>query len=793
VPIAAIVSIPALLLAMILSSVVPLPENQVSDDRLVEVLNMAGDPAEAGAARSRLERDLDDASADLRFTSAFVLVSIDPAAAYGRAGAVLRAAAAKPDTIHTGILASLSEGTGVTEALEPVYLGILTDRSPVDPAQAALRAHRRRLAVAALARLPLERRPAMAAALRPALLDGETETRIALADLLREYGPVAAAAAPELRANLAATDVSVRGASAAALWRIEGRRDPALARAVSEVLASVPAAMRASAISWIEDMGGAVPAASAFLMAAANDPDSEVSFVAAAALTQPGVLSAIDFERLVDAPADRLPMLPMLLARLGERAWPAILRGLEHGTPGVAAAYAAVLHDARVPATRAVPQLVQRLGQERERFARASFAGALAKYGAEASASRPALIDMLAGGDAFEASAAATALHAIGGPVPVDRIVAQLRSPVPFQRRIAADLLRTLQTPEPAAGQALVAALTDPDSHAREAVAAALSFIDAARYPQALPVLEAALADADVAHQPGDPLVQAVIRHGAAAVPTLMRLAANGHSRSTALTALTMMPAGTPGVTDALKTMAASGDLDGRSAAAMGTMNGHLTREEAAGDAAEALRSADPGVRLFGVTQAMAGEPTPETVRQIRAIATDRHDPFWPFALIGLAERDQAFARDHVDDLARLLTIEPWMQASRATGVGAMSGDFTTMPAMILGQLGRDASAALPALKALAADRQPQTAVAARIAIARIEARPVQAMVDAAVADLSVGGQLTRIEAVLTLTYLGPEAAAALPKLEGLPSMGQTLDWLVKAAIAAIRGEAERR
>lgn len=789
-PIAPIVSIPALLLALTLSNVAPLPENQVSDDRLVEVLNLAGDPAEARAARPRLERDLDDANGDLRFAAAFVLVSIDPAAAFGRAGAVLRDAAAKPDTIHTGILWSLSQDASVVEALEPVYVGILTDRSPVDPAQAALRAHRRRLAIAALGRVPLGRRSVMAAALRPALRDGDAEMRVALADLLREYGPAAASAAPELRANLAAKDASVRGASAVALWRIEGQRDPGLAGVVSEVLTTLPADMRGRAIEWIEDMGGTVEGASAFLMAAAGDADPEVSFAAAATLTQPGVLSAVDLERLVDAAPDRLPMLPMLLARLGEPAWAPLLRGLTHRSPGVGAAYAAVLADARVPAARAVPVLVARLEQERERFARAALAGALAKYGAEASAARPALIDMLGADDAFEASAAATALHAIGGPVPVNGIVAQLRSPVPFQRQVAADLLRTLQSPDPAAGQALLAALADPDLRTRGAVATALSFIDAASYPQALPVIEAGLSDVDVAHQPGDPLVQGLMRHGAAAVPILARLAALGGSqRTAALTALAAMPAGTPGVADALKAFVAKGDLDSRSAATIATTTGHLTREEA-GDVAGALRSADPSVRLSGVMGAMAGVVTPEAAKRLEAMATDPLDPLWPFALVDVARRDPSFARAHIEDLTRLLALEPWIHALRSSGVGSMSGDFTAMPAMILGGLGPDAAAALPALKALAADRQPQTAVAARVAVARIEGRAAQDLVDKAVAELSAGDESTRGEAILTLTHLGPEAAAALPALERLPPLGPTLDWLVRAALAAIRGDA---
>jgi hypothetical protein len=352
--------------------------------------------------------------------------------------------------------------------------------------------------------------------------------------------------------------------------------------------------------------------------------------------------------------------------------------------------------------------------------------------------------------------------------------------------------LRTLKASDPAATAALLSALDDPEQHVREAAATALSFIDAGKYAQALPVLDAAL-DQDALYGPGHPLMQALVKHGAAAVPILVRRTARrGAPRSNALSILPMFPVGTPGVANALKALAATGEADARHAAMLAVASGHLTAADAAVGVASGMGSADRDVRLSAMMSAVAAAPGPDAARQLQDIAGDRDDPLRPFAIVGLAWHDAAFARTHVDDLVRLLTIDAWTEAFRGTGIGSVSGDFAARPATVLGRLGPDAAAALPALRALAADRQPQTAAAARIAVARIEGRGVAELVDAAVADLT-RDQRSRADGLMTLMTLGPEAAAALPALERFPASGRpgdVTDWMVQAAIAAIRGEA---
>ena len=140
-----------------------------------------------------------------------------------------------------------------------------------------------------------------------------------------------------------------------------------------------------------------------------------------------------------------------------------------------------------------------------------------------------------------------------------------------------------------------------------------------------------------------------------------------------------------------------------------------------------------------------------------------------------------------------MLTLADWIEPLRAVGVGSVSGDPGAQPASILGRLGADAREALPALRRVAeaaSAAEGSSDVSARIAVARIEGRPVSSLVDAAVADLSHADDERRAVALLTLTHLGPDARSALGVLERLPKRGEPWDAVTRMAIAAIKGEA---
>ena len=375
----------------------------------------------------------------------------------------------------------------------------------------------------------------------------------------------------------------------------------------------------------------------------------------------------------------------------------------------------------------------------------------------------------------------------------VDQLVAQLRSETPFHRAVAASRLGTLRVSDPQAIAGLLVVLRDDDPHARRSAAEALSFIDASRFPQALRVLDAALQE-DLLYLPGHPTMQALVKHGAAAVPVLVRQINRGDEfRAMALSVLTLMPVGTPGVREALRDAASGPDASGLSTAANARALGHLQPGDAAGEVEAALTSDDPRVRFAALTAAMADLASPDVMSSVRTIATDANDPIRPFALVFVAERDADFARAHVADLAALLTLADWIEPLRAVGVGSVSGDPGAQPASILGRLGADAREALPALRRVAeaaSAAEGSSDVSARIAVARIEGRPVSSLVDAAVADLSHADDERRAVALLTLTHLGPDARSALGVLERLPKRGEPWDAVTRMAIAAIKGEA---
>ena len=178
----------------------------------------------------------------------------------------------------------------------------------------------------------------------------------------------------------------------------------------------------------------------------------------------------------------------------------------------------------------------------------------------------------------------------------------------------------------------------------------------------------------------------------------------------------------------------------------------------------------------------------------VRTIATDANDPIRPFALVFVAERDADFARAHVADLAALLTLADWIEPLRAGSASAACPAILARSLLaILGRLGADAREALPALRRVAeaaSAAEGSSDVSARIAVARIEGRPVSSLVDAAVADLSHADDERRAVALLTLTHLGPDARSALGVLERLPKRGEPWDAVTRMAIAAIKGEA---
>jgi HEAT repeat protein len=111
------------------------------------------------------------------------------------------------------------------------------------------------------------------------------EVRRAAADLLAQFGPLAAPLAPDLKKALGDEDRAAAAKAAVALWRVA--RDAAGAPVLIEALAKGDAAARATAARVLGEMGaqaGVVPA----LTKALADPDAAVRGAAVAALGRLG-------------------------------------------------------------------------------------------------------------------------------------------------------------------------------------------------------------------------------------------------------------------------------------------------------------------------------------------------------------------------------------------------------------------------------------------------------------------------------------------------------------------------
>jgi len=208
---------------------------------------------------------------------------------------------------------------------------------------------------------------------------------------------------------------------------------------------------------------------------------------------------------------------------------------------------------------------------------------------------------------------------------------------------------------------------------------------------------------------------------------------------------------------------------------------------------AAALRSPDPNVRLRAALDAVVEPLTDDVKGQLERMAADPADPLRDVAFLAVAQQDDAYASAHVDDVVRLVGIKlEWTTFDPGSGAVSNTHDLSAIPITLAGKLGPMAGGALPVLRRLEADADGWNAVSVRIAIARIEGRPLQPLVDAAVVELSHRDRHRREAAVITIANLWPEtrsAPGALERLQALEPLGEPWDTVVRRLIEQIAAE----
>lgn len=314
----------------------------------------------------------------------------------------------------------------------------------------------------------IDRSPEAVTALAEVLRSGEAGDRRSAAEALRQIGPGAKAALPDLAASLKEKDFVLRASAVRALGRLGEDAKPA-ARELEPLLNDEDISIRVVAAVALWQVAKD-PRAFPIFTAALKDEDAQVRGFAAWWLGHIG------------APAkDTLPALQKALtdpeARVRLDAAEAMFLINQHGAARGAAARALQAEDPEVRADAAgrlgyvfgvrakpaIPQLVQALWDD-DAFVRSCAAEALGRIGPEAKEAIPALTVVLKteGGEDSAYSAAAEALGRIGP---------EARSAVPFLR----------------------AMLQHPDSYVRVNAALALWHIDKNR--SGLPVVTAGLGD----------------------------------------------------------------------------------------------------------------------------------------------------------------------------------------------------------------------------------------------------------------------------------------------------------
>jgi HEAT repeat protein/beta-lactamase regulating signal transducer with metallopeptidase domain/protein involved in polysaccharide export with SLBB domain len=226
-----------------------------------------------------------------------------------------------------------------------------------------------------------------ALALRDQLKRGtRNERRFAIA-ALKELGPAAQIALPELFAALKAEDVYVRGQALEALGKLRVRNTPEDVAAVAQLLREKDAAVRQRGIYILGRIRPASPAVIEALVGALKEGDSDSRSLVA------GTLSIYGPEAAGAVPALAVALRDDSVSVRRKAAW----------------ALGRIKADART----AVPALALALRDDDPEVARMA-ADALAEFGSEAREAVPALIKELKGGSQVELSRTANVLQRIG-------------------------------------------------------------------------------------------------------------------------------------------------------------------------------------------------------------------------------------------------------------------------------------------------------------------------------------------------------------------------------------------